>query len=137
MLERDREPKSIDEIFYDKANERFETNSAFRKLLTKVCLECDIFGYGDCRVCIPTNAPLFHEDPALDIRIPDPCEIRYESDVEAIAIGNYYYKVDKSNPVGYVFYKFSEEFNGFTAVDPSDPSIHDLIKLLNEKDTLV
>jgi hypothetical protein len=137
MLERDREPKSIDEIFYDKANERFETNSAFRKLLTKVCLECDIFGYGDCRVCIPTNAPLFHDDPALDIRIPDPCEIRYESDVEAIAIGNYYYKVDKSNPVGYVFYKFSEEFNGFTAVDPSDPIVHDLIKLLNEKDTLV
>lgn len=139
MLERDREPKSIDEIFYDKANERFETNSAFRKLLTKVCLECEIFGYGDCRVCIPTNAPLFHDDPALDIRIPDPCEIRYESDVEAIAIENtnYYYKVDKSNPVGYVFYKFSEEFNGYTAVDPSDPSIHDLIKLLNEKDTVV
>lgn len=64
MIERDREPKSIDEIFYERANERYETNSAFRALLATVCFECELFGYGACRVCVPTNAPSSTTTPA-------------------------------------------------------------------------
>lgn len=134
MLERDREPKSIDELFYERANERYETNAAFRALLTRVCFECELFGYGACRVCVPTNAPLFHDDPALDIRLPDPCEVRRESDVEAAPLEvdgvTYYYKADASEPLGYVFYVYREDLGGYAIVDPSDPVIPALLRAL-------
>ena len=134
MLERDREPKTIDELFYERANERYETNAAFRELLTRICFECDLFGYGACRVCVPTNAPLFHKDPSLDVRLPDPCEVRQETDVEAtpLEVGGttYYYKVDESNALGYVFYVYNEGLGGYAAIDPSDPIVLVLIRAL-------
>jgi RimJ/RimL family protein N-acetyltransferase len=134
MLPRDREPKSIDELFYERANERYETNAAFRALLTRVCFECELFGYGACRVCVPTNAPLFHDDPALDIRLPDPCEVRRESDVEAAPLEvdgvTYYYKADASEPLGYVFYVYREDLGGYAVVDPSDPVVPALLRAL-------
>lgn len=134
MFERDREPKSIDEIFYERANERYEINSAFRELLATVCFECELFGYGACRVCVPTNAPLFHDDPGLDIRLPDPCEVRRETDVEATPLEfggvTYYYKADDSNPLGYAFYVYREDLGGYAPVDPSDPVVTELLRAL-------
>ena len=134
MIERDREPKSIDEIFYERANERYEMNSAFRELLATLCFECELFGYGACRVCVPTNAPLFHDDPGLDIRLPDPCEVRRETDVEATPLEfggvTYYYKADASTPLGYVFYVYREDLGGYAPVDPSDPIVAELLRVL-------
>ena len=125
MLERDREPKSIDEVFFERANERFATNAAFRGLLARVCFECELFGYGACRVCVPSDAPLFHDDPALDVRLPDPCEVRLESDVEATPLEvdgtTYYYRADSGEPLGFVFYTYRADLGGYAVVDPSDP----------------
>jgi len=132
MLER--EPQTIDEQFYERAKERYLTNAAFRTLLTRVCFECELFGYGACRVCIPTNAPLFHDDPALDIRLPDPCEVRLEADVEATPIEfngvTYYYRADDSEPLGYAFYTYREDLGGYASLDPSDPVVSALLRVL-------
>ncbi len=131
MLERDREAETIDQQFAKRANERYETNAAFRQLLAEVCLECEIFGYGACRICVPTNAPLFHDDPALDVRLPDPCEVRQETDVKAapIRVGGvtYYYVVDPSAPLGYTFFAYRDDLGGYAPLDPSDPLVASLL----------
>ena len=136
MLARDREAKTIDEVFFDRALERYETNNAFRELCAEVSLECEIFGYGACRVCVPTNAPLFHDDPALDIRLPDPCEVRRETDVRAapLRVGGvtYYYVADPASPLGYDFYVYRDDLGGYAAIDPSDPVIPELLAALQE-----
>jgi len=135
MFERDRELKSIDELFFERANERYETNAAFRSLLTRICFECELFGYGSCRVCVPTDVPLFHDDPSLDIRLPDPCEIRQETDVKATPLEingtTYYYTADASEHSGYVFYVYREDLLGYAAIDPSDPVVSELLRALN------
>ena len=135
MFERDRELKSIDELFFERANERYETNAAFRALLTRICFECELFGYGACRVCVPTDVPLFHDDPSLDIRLPDPCEMRQETDVKATPLEingtTYYYTADASEPSGYVFYVYREDLLGHAVIDPSDPVVTELLRALN------
>ena len=134
MLPQDREQKSIDEIFAERANERYETISAFRSLLTNICLECELFKYGNCRVCVPTNAPLFHDNSALDIRLPDPCEIRQESNVEAMPIivddVTYYYRINPLDFTGYSFYLFDKDLGGYIIIDSSNPIIQVLLKMV-------
>ena len=131
MPARDREPHSIDEIFYDRAADRYTVNAAFRQLLAEVSLECGLFGYGGCRTCVPTDAPLFHVDYALDIRLPDPCEACRESEVQVTPVDldgiAYYYSEDPAAALGYTFYTHSAALGGFAAVDPADPIIARLL----------
>ncbi len=130
----DKEAKTIDELFYDRAQDKYQTNVAFRQLLAEVCLECQLFGYGRCRVCVPTNVKLYHDDPALDLRLPDPCTIREESDVEAtpITLGDrtYYYVPAEGTALGYTFYRYREDLGGYAVVDQSDPVIGELVAAL-------
>jgi hypothetical protein len=127
-----REEKTIDEQFYERALEKYELNNAFRQLLTEVSLECSLFGYGNCRLCAPTNAPLYRADPALDVRLPDPCELRQESEVAAkpVEVGGvtYYYVVDPASPLGYIFYAYRADLGGYAPLDPSDPAIPELLR---------
>ena len=134
MLERDREARTIDEDFFERALGRYKTNSAFRQVLAESCLECELFGYGSCRVCVPTDAPLFHDDPVLDIRLPNPCELRRETSVKAkpLLVGDvtYYYVADPTAPLGYNFFVYREDLGGHAAVDPSDKVIPELLRAL-------
>jgi hypothetical protein len=134
MRPEDREPKTIDQMFYERALDRYETIVDFRQLLAESAIECELFSYGNCRTCVPTGAPLFHDDPALDIRLPDPCEVRCESEVVAkpVSLGDttYYYTADPSTPSGYVFYTFSKELDGYAPVDPADPLVGELTRAL-------
>jgi hypothetical protein len=137
MIEKDREPKTIDEVFFDRANAKYETNAAFRALLAEVCMECEIFGYGTCRSCVPTNAPLFHDDPALDIRLPDPCEARQSTDVDAAPIdlegATYYYRANGDAPLGFDFFEFREDLGGYAPVDPSDGVVAKLARAVEDQ----
>ena len=139
MLERavDKEEKTIDVLFHERAEDRYLTNKAVRELLAEVCYECDLFGYGNCRVCVPTGVPLFRGDPSLDARLPDPCTLRSEKKVSAapLVLGNktYHYVVDESTPLGYIFYEFRKDLDGHAAVDPSDPVIGELLEAVAAK----
>lgn len=136
VREKDREDKTIDEVFYERARTRYEVNAAFRELLAEVSYECELFGYGKCRVCVPTNAPLFHDDPALDARLPDPCEIRCESDVQAAPLVvdgvTYFYAVDPASSIGYAFYVWRDDLGGHAAVDEADPVVPALLRALEQ-----
>jgi hypothetical protein len=136
-MQKNKEKKTVDEMFYERALEHYELNNEFRRLLTEVSIECSAFAYSDhCRVCAPTNAPLFHEDPASDTRRLDPCEEQYETKVEAISIrhknNDYYYSPDSSAALGFTFYTKREDLGGWAKLDPSDPLVLELLPIAQE-----
>jgi len=138
MPPRNREESTIDEMFHTRALDQYEINSDFRKLLAETCLECSLNGYGNCRVCVPTGAPLFHDDPSLDARLPDPCETCGETDVQALPIevrGNtYFYSVDPVSPLGYAFYEYRAELGAYSPIDPSDSIVADIMRELTKNE---
>ncbi len=139
MLKSDREEMTIDEQFAHRADSMYETCNAFRQLLAEVCLECELFGYGGCRTCVPTGAPLFRADPALDVRLPDPCEVRRETEVEATPLRvdgeTYYYMIDPGQPLGFRFFAFRKDLGGYAPVDPGDEDIPRLLQAIEAGET--
>lgn len=132
MMPENREAISIDNIFFNRANERFEINADFRKLLSEVCLECTLFKYENCRSCAPTNRRLFNANATLDIKLPDPCELRYESDVTVKTIvadnGSTYYYAKSTDSIGYTFYLYDESIGGYVTINESSPIIVELLQ---------
>ena len=137
--EKNREAKTIDEMFHERAQERYELILDFRRLLRSVSLECSLFGYQNCRMCVPTGEALFYNDPTRDAELSDPCEPLTAKEVEAKPItvpgkdgqpATFYYDIDPSSPLGYTFYEWSEALSGYVSVDPSDPIVSVLLKAL-------
>jgi hypothetical protein len=132
MMPENRENISIDTVFFNRANERFEINADFRKLLSEVCMECTLFKYENCRSCAPTNRRLFNTNATLDIKLPDPCELRYETDVTVKSIiadsGSTYYYAKSVDSIGYTFYLYDESINGYVTINESAPIIVELLQ---------
>lgn len=133
MPERDREPATIDEVFRERAERMWRINQAFRDVLAEVCLECEAFGYGRCRTCAPTNAPLYTDDAVRDVRLADPCRARIAEDVTVTELEldgvKYYYRQDAASATGYTFYEMRTDLGGYAVVDPASPVIVALLKL--------
>lgn len=131
MKEADREAQTIDEVFYERAGGRYSLNLEFRRLLAEVSLECELFGYGACRVCVPTNTPLFHLDPAVDLRLPDPCRAQEVAEVAVTPVqldgATFFAAPDPDAPQGWAFYRWEESLGGHAPVDPADPLIQGLL----------
>ncbi|MEL0211533.1 MAG: hypothetical protein VW891_13315, partial [Novosphingobium sp.] len=131
---------TIDEKFHTRALAKHAINAAFRGLLRDVCLECSINGYGDCRLCVPTDAPLFHEDPIRDLRLPDPCQPLTESELSVKEIGlpaedgegtaTYFYSEDPTAPFGVRFFVYDDELEAHSPVDPSSGLFMRLLEAL-------
>jgi len=119
------EEHTIDERFHERALSKQALNQAFRKLLSDVSLECSINGYGGCRLCVPTDAPLFYEDPLRDLRLSDPCQPLEEAEVsvEELTLKGedraYYYRKEPSAPFGVQFFEYDPELEAYSPVDPS------------------
>lgn len=119
------EEETIDEKFHKRALEKYALMAEFRRLLRDVCLECSINGYGGCRLCVPTDAPLFHEDPVQDLRLPDPCQPLEETEVTVHEISlpdeetTYFYREDAAASFGVRFFEYDEELEAHTPIDPS------------------
>jgi superfamily II DNA or RNA helicase len=138
-----REAKTIDELFHDRALTKYEINRDFRKLLSEVSLECSLLGYGACRMCVPTDAVLFHDDPALDLRIPNPCEPMRSQEVDvreirvAVAPGaeprTYYFADDPSSPLGVRFYEFREDLDGYAEIDLAEGVVDALLRAVRAR----
>jgi hypothetical protein len=130
---------TIDEKFHTRALAKQVINGSFRELLRDVCLECSINGYGDCRLCVPTDAPLFHEDPIRDLRLPDPCQTLTESELSVKEISlpaedgdgaTYFYSEDPTAPFGVRFFVYDEGLEAHTPVDPSTGLFMRLLEVL-------
>jgi hypothetical protein len=138
------EEETVDEKFHKRALLKQSLNLAFRRLLRDVCLECAINGYGGCRQCVPTDAPLFHEDPTRDLRIPDPCQPLKETEiaVEEIVLPpgtegekaiTYYYREDTTSPFGVNFFEYNEELEAYSPIDSSTGLFMRLYKVYEAK----
>lgn len=117
------EVRTIDEEFHARATRRYELNGAFRGLLREVSIECALSGVANCRLCVPTDALLFHEDPMHDLRLPDPCLPLAEAEVQALETEldgvRYFYQRDASSPLGFRFFVYDDSMDAHVPVDPS------------------
>ena len=132
-----REAQSIDEVFYERAESRYATNVAVRGVLAEVSLECSLFGYGNCRECMPTGAPLFHADYAADARLPDPCVVSRATDVRARRVEvdgrTFFGAPDPAAPHGWAIYVARPDLGGHAAADPADPALPAVVAALTAK----
>ena len=117
---KEREPKTIDEVFYERASDKHILNSAFNDLLKDISIECSYFKLRDtCYVCNPSNESLFTNDPLIDINMTNPCVIysEEEKDAQKILYNNeeYYYT---TNPLS--IYKYISSLDAYTIIDNND-----------------
>lgn len=133
------ETQTIDERFHERGLAKQALTLDAQALLREVCLECANNGYGRCRLCVPTDAPLFHEDPVRDLRLPDPCRPLAEAEVavEEIALPGdaaaYYYRRDPEAPLGIRFFEYDPELEAYSPVDPSSGLYMRLYEALAER----
>lgn len=135
------EEQTIDERFHSRGLSKYALNLSFRRLLQDVSLECAVNGYGGCRLCVPTDAPLFHEDPVRDLRLPDPCRPLEESEVVANKITlpgedgvPYFYRLDPAAPSGVYFFEYDDELTAYVPVDPASELFVRLYEALHSSD---
>lgn len=122
---REREPKTIDEIFHDRAVEQDIINTKFNDLLKDVSIECSYFHTtNNCYVCNPSNEKLFTRDPLIDTKMSNPCIFYEETEKSANRIninGNEYYYTE--NP--FHVYKFDIILDGYIEII-DDPVIEQI-----------
>jgi hypothetical protein len=126
-----REDASVDEQFYARGLKGEKLNLDCRAVLKSVSIECSVLGYGDCRVCVPTDAPLCHDDPELDMKLPDPCRAPSVTSVDAQPLGDtgFYFVKDEKQIHGYRFFEFRKDLNGYAPLASNDKRIAGLITL--------
>lgn len=110
---KEKEPKTIDEVFYDRSVDKEVINSKFRNLLKDVSIECTYFKLrNSCYVCNPSNTKLFSSDPIIDIKITNPCIEYKEEEKEANSIvinaKEYYYTLDP-----FIVYEYNALLDGY------------------------
>lgn len=128
---KEREPKTIDEIFHERAVEQDVINTKFNDLLKEVSIECSYFHTTpNCYVCNPSNEKLFTSDPLIDIRMTNPCIAYEESEKDAIRINvdgqDYYYTDDPFH-----VYKYDIILDGYIELN-DDPIIEQIMKKINK-----
>jgi len=136
------ETVTIDERFRARAIAMNGLNLDVRSLLREVCLECNLNGYGNCRLCVPTDAPLFHpDDSARDLRLPDPCTELVETEISTRRLSlpggeEVHYEADPSAPLGYTFFRYDETLEAHVPVDPSEPAYFEMAEAASRADNV-
>lgn len=128
---KEHEPKTIDEIFHDRAVEQDIINTKFNNLLKDTSIECSYFGTtNSCYVCNPSNERLFTKDPLIDSKMSNPCIIYEESEKDAIRIdidGQEYYYTE--NP--FHVYKYDIILDGYIEM-LDDPVIEQILEKIKK-----
>lgn len=129
-----KEDESIDLKFLNRAMRRMNLINEFNKAMKEVSLECISNEYGDCRVCVPDNVPLYSKTSVnTDIAAADPCR-DYTTKTKEYAkkiVHNgvdYYYKKDRTSPFGYYIYVYNKELDGYNYLSMNEPIFLEIIK---------
>lgn len=126
----EREPKTIDEVFHERAVEQDIINTKFNDLLKDVSIECSYFNNSACYVCNPSNEKLFTNDPLIDSKMSNPCVLYEETEKTATRITidkqEYYY----TDP--FHVYKYDIMLDGYIEV-LDDPVIDEILKIIKDK----
>lgn len=129
---KEREPKTIDEVFHDRAVEQDIINTKFNDLLKDVSIECSYFHTtNSCYVCNPSGERLFTKDPLIDSKMSNPCILYEESEKDALRItiddNEYYYT---ENP--FHVYKYDIILDGYIELI-DDPVVEQILEKINAK----
>jgi len=118
-------PSTTDTELYDESVLNQISIESFNDALKAVSIECMVNGESYCRVCNPTNQPLFTDEIARDVRATDPCTQVQEISVKATEIeyegATYYYTESPDSVYGYRVFKHDSEINGYRQIRESDP----------------
>lgn len=142
---------TVDVAFHERALDVLELNKDMRQVLKASSLECALYSaatkdgvanttaLAECRMCRPTDAPLFHDELDEDLRLPDPCEVMTETKIQTTPVVldgvTYQYITDSTVALGYRFYQKSEDLDFqarggdldshapgvYVEIEPSDP----------------
>lgn len=130
-------PPTTDMELYEESIRGQVTIESFLDAIREVCIECMLNGEDFCRICSPTNKPLFTDDVARDVRAADPCTKTREEQVrveEIIVDGiKYYYSKDPDSIYDYRIFIFDEDVNGYRQLSESDPRYIKIIDALSLK----
>jgi hypothetical protein len=108
---------------------------SFTRALREVAIECLLNDDDACRVCSPTNKPLFTDDIKTDLRNPDPCTQVKEEKVKAksITVGDteYFYQEDAGSIYDYKVFKFDSLINVYRAIRENTSEFASVISAIN------
>jgi hypothetical protein len=128
-----KEKNTIDERFLINAKRKNVLINEFLTALQEISVECVINNYSNCRLCIPNNEKLYTEkDTSADIDSKDPCQLNVNQKIEAMSVEHegttYYYNASKDSALGYKFYQYNEEMDGYAEIPQSDRMLTQLLK---------
>lgn len=119
------------EDLYFKAKTSQKMIDSFIQLIREVSIECFLQDHPNykCRMCNPSNRPLFHWDFNKDRLMTDPCKELVEKKMKANQIlidGRAYYFVKAAT--GYTILEFDANIDAYVPIKPSDDRYSDLLK---------
>ena len=134
--EKIKEP-TTDIDMYEKAMRQNATNQKFNLSIVESSIDC-LAHYSslndsvkkriNCKLCSPTNKPLYHPIIAKDFSVPDPCTRITEYKVQATELivegtdEKFAYVVDsKEDPPKIYIYEFNADINGYTILKSNHP----------------
>lgn len=129
-------PATTDTELYDESIINQVEIESFNEALREVSIECLANDESYCRVCNPSNQPLFTEDAARDVRATDPCT-GFQSEqvkVEEITVDGvkYYYSADSSSIYDYKIFIYDEDIDGYRPLKESDPKFVKIVDAIED-----
>ncbi len=128
---------TTDVELYTEALRSQVTINSFIDALKEVSIECMANGGKNCRVCAPTNEPIFTDNVELDSISHDPClsATRSKRAVKTIEVDGvvYHYASDPSALYEYKVYVPAEDIGGFKEMPENDDRFEKILnKILEE-----
>jgi hypothetical protein len=160
LIKKNKELQSMesttDVTLYGRAVQNNILRRSFMYAMQEASIDCNIH-YSDaqkdnnaihkikCRMCLPTNKPLYVADLRKDMRLPSPCEatakeklkvksitVEHRDDDNAVQFEKeYMYNIEDST---LHIYEFDNKLNGYTEIFSSDPEYYDVYKAIKNKE---
>lgn len=129
------EPTTDIELYESCIREQ-HTQETFVEAVRETAIECSLNNEMNCRVCQPTNRPLFTNDVYMDLQSEDPCKPYKETQTAATKIDvngrSYYYKKYDKSVYGYKVYTFDDKLHIWKEVPENAPILQQVADAINE-----
>lgn len=128
--------QSTDEELYTSALRDQDAINSYLTAIQGASIECSLNGGIGCRVCVPSDAPLFTADIAKDVRMPDPCVQAAQEKVVAreITVGDvtYAYAPDTHSVHGFAVYEYAADIGAHRRLKESDERFDGAIEAIKK-----
>jgi hypothetical protein len=130
-------PPTTDTELYEESIKNQLVIDSFGQALREVSIECLANDESYCRSCNPTGQPLYTDDPARDVRAPDPCIKMQRATVRAEEIivdgKKYYFVADPASLYEYKIFVLDKSTNVHKVLKESDPMYLTIINAITAR----